>query len=73
MGETVTVRAVGNKGYEFSRWEENGEAVSEEEAYRFPAERDRELTAVFNVPPAEDSAVVGLAVAGRAIVGKAVE
>ena len=73
MGETVTVRAVGNKGYEFSHWEENGETVSTEEAYRFPADRDRELTAVFNVPLAEDSAVVGLAVAGRAIVGKAVE
>lgn len=71
-GETVTVQAAGNKGYAFSHWEENGETASEQNAYRFTAEGDRELTAVFEVPPAEASGVVGLAAAGRAIVGKAV-
>lgn len=69
-GETATVRATGNGGYEFNRWEEDGQTVSETEAYSFTAERDRELVAVFDVPPAEESAVVGLAVVGRAIVGK---
>lgn len=71
-GDTATVRATGGGGYEFDRWEEDGETVSDAEAYSFTAERDRELTAVFNVPPAEESAVVGLAVAGRAIAGKGI-
>lgn len=69
-GDTATVRAVGNKGYEFDRWEEDGQTVSEAESYSFTAQKDRELVAVFNVPPAEESAVVGLAVVGMAIVGK---
>lgn len=72
QGETATVRAVGGSGYEFDRWEEDGLTVSENESYSFPAERDRDLVAVFNVPPAEESAVVGLAVVGRAIVGKGI-
>lgn len=69
-GDTATVRAVGERGYEFDRWEEDGQTVSEAEAYSFTAQKDRELVAVFNVPPAEESAVVGLAVVGMAIVGK---
>lgn len=69
-GETAVVRASGGSGYEFNRWEEDGQTVSETEAYSFTAERDRELVAVFDVPPAEESAVVGLAVVGRALVGK---
>lgn len=69
-GETATVRATGGSGYEFNRWEEDGQTVSEAETYSFTAERDRELVAVFDVPPAEESGVVGLAVVGRAIVGK---
>lgn len=69
-GDTAVVRAAGGGGYEFNRWEEDGQTVSETEAYSFTAERDRELVAVFDVPPAEESAVVGLAVVGRAIVGK---
>lgn len=69
-GDTATVRATGGSGYEFNRWEEDGQTVSEAEAYSFTAERDRELVAVFDVPLAEESAVVGLAVVGRAIVGK---
>lgn len=72
LGETARVQAVSGGGYEFDRWEEAGETVSTQEAYSFTAARDRELTAVFNVPPAEESAVVGLAVIGRAIVGKGI-
>lgn len=71
-GETAAARAVGGSGYEFSRWEENGETVSTEEVYRFTADRDRELVAVFDVPPEEESGVVGLAVVGRAKVGKGI-
>ena len=67
-GETAAARASGGGGYEFSRWE----TVSTEEAYRFTADRDRELVAVFDVPPEEESGVVGLAVAGRAKVGKGI-
>lgn len=69
-GDPAVVQAVGTGGYEFNRWEENGQTVSTEETYSFTAETDRELVAVFDVPPAEESAVVGLAVVGRAIVGK---
>ena len=72
LGETAVVRAAGGGGYEFSRWEENGETVSTEEVYRFTADRDRELVAVFDVPPEEESGVVGLAVVGRAKVGKGI-
>lgn len=72
-GEMATVRAIGGSGYEFNRWEEDGQTVSETEAYSFTAKRDRELIAVFDVPPAEESAVVGLAVVGRAIVGKEID
>lgn len=71
-GETAVVKASGGGGYEFSRWEENGSTVSQEAEYSFTADRDRELVAVFDVPPAEGSGVVGLAAVGRAIVGKAV-
>ena len=70
--ETAVARAVGGSGYKFSRWEENGETVSTEEAYHFTADRDRELVAVFDVPPEEESGVVGLAVVGRAKVGKGI-
>ena len=40
--------------------------------YHFTADRDRELVAVFDVPPEEESGVVGLAVVGRAKVGKGI-
>ena len=66
------VRAAGGGGYEFNRWEENGETVSQDAEYSFTADRDRELSAVFDVPPEEESGVVGLAVAGRAKVGKGI-
>lgn len=72
QGETAVVKASGGDGYEFNRWEENGATVSEAAEYSFTADRDRELVAVFDVPPAEESGVVGLAAVGRAIVGKAV-
>lgn len=72
-GEAVTVRVTPSSGYAFSHWEEGGAAVSTDEAYCFMANRDRELVAVFDVPDSEESGVVGLAAAGRAIVGKDVE
>lgn len=72
-GETATVRAIEGSGYEFDRWEEAGETVSEAETYSFTAQNDRELVAVFNVPPSEEPGVVGLAVVGRAIVGKEID
>ena len=71
-GETAVVKAVAAQGHVFNRWEENGGAVSTAEEYRFTAEADRDLTAVFDAAPVEESSVVGLAAVGRAILGKAV-
>ncbi len=47
-GEAVSLRAEPAEGFAFERWSENGETVSESPEYRFPAERDRRLTAVFH-------------------------
>lgn len=46
-GQTVTVTAMAGDGYEFSGWQEDGGIVSEDTAYSFPANRDRELVAMF--------------------------
>lgn len=46
-GEQVTVEAEANEGYDFYRWEENGEPVHASAIYTFTAEKDRTLTAVF--------------------------
>lgn len=70
QGEECVAMAFDRDSYEFMRWEENGETVSEDPEYIFTAETDRELVAVFEVPPAEQSGVVGLGVVGVAIVGK---
>ena len=50
-GETVTVTAEVNEnaGYEFKGWQENGQTVSTNATYTFPAEKDRTLTALFEV------------------------
>lgn len=50
-GETVTVTAAvnTNAGYEFKGWQENGSVVSTEATYTFNAEKDRTLTALFEV------------------------
>ena len=50
-GETVTVTAAvnTNAGYEFKGWQENGSVVSTEATYTFKAEKDRTLTALFEV------------------------
>lgn len=69
-GETAVAMAFDRDGYEFIRWEENGETVSEAAGYVFTAEADRELVAVFDAPTAEASGVVGFAVVGAATVGK---
>lgn len=69
-GEQAVAIAFDKDGFEFSRWEEHGETVSTDAEYIFTAETDRELTAVFDVPPAEASGVVGYGVVGMATVGK---
>jgi len=46
-GQTVTVAAVAQDGYEFTGWQENGQMVSQEAVYSFPAEADRALEALF--------------------------
>lgn len=69
-GETAVVSASPAGKFEFKGWKENGQTVSNSLSYSFKAEKDRELTAVFDIPTAQESGVVGLAVVGRAIVGK---
>lgn len=71
-GEQAVAIAFDKDGYEFSRWEENGETVSTSAQYIFTAETDRELVAVFEFPHAEASGVVGYAVVGMATVGKGI-
>ncbi len=46
-GETVTLKATPNEGYEFLNWTEGGVEVSTEEEYSFNATADRLLTANF--------------------------
>ncbi len=71
-GEGAAVQAIPASGFAFKGWIEAGKTVSENPVYSFTAEQDRELTAVFDAPASEESGVVGLAVVGRAMVGKAV-
>ena len=71
-GESAVAMAFDKDGYEFIRWEENGETVSTDSEYIFTVKTDRQLVAVFDVPQAETSGVVGLARVGIAHVGKAV-
>lgn len=46
-GTNVTVKATANEGFQFLRWEDNGEAVSTEAEYTFEIHNDVSLTAVF--------------------------
>ncbi len=46
-GETVTLKAKVNEGYDFINWTENGEEVSTEATYQFTASADCELVANF--------------------------
>ena len=49
-GSMATVKAEANIGYHFVRWEENGQEVpGAGETYSFEVDRDRDLTAVFEV------------------------
>jgi len=46
-GDPVTVTATANAGYDFYRWEENGDVVSNSASYTFIAEKSSTVTAVF--------------------------
>ncbi|MCI9077913.1 MAG: hypothetical protein HFH68_03165 [Lachnospiraceae bacterium] len=46
-GETITVKAVANDGYVFTEWQEDGKTASTDAEYKFKAEKNRTLTAVF--------------------------
>lgn len=46
-GETVTLTASPEDGYQFSAWKEAGQTVSEDEAYTFTAASNRTLVASF--------------------------
>ncbi|ACB84629.1 leucine-rich repeat domain-containing protein [Natranaerobius thermophilus] len=53
-GEEVTVEAEPNEGYEFKKWEKEGEEVSQDQEYKFEIEESIELVAEFaetvNIP-----------------------
>lgn len=48
-GMKVTVNAEVGDGYKFVKWEESGQAVNESTSYSFIVNRNRALTAVFEV------------------------
>lgn len=50
-GMTVTVNAEPGNAYNFNGWQENGQTVSESEAYTFTVTGDRALEAVFEEVP----------------------
>ena len=63
-GETATLTAIANYGYQFANWTENGEIVSEDAEYSFTVENARELVAnfelqTFNVTVTADPADYG--------------
>lgn len=46
--DLVKVSAIAKEGYEFSHWQENGQAISEEKELTFKITEDRYLLAVFH-------------------------
>ena len=68
-GETVTVRAVPAEKFEFQGWIESGQTVSLDQAYSFTADRDRELTALFEPIGSGADGVVGIGRIGLARIG----
>ena len=52
-GMTVTVNAEAADGYEFKRWQEDGETVSADIQYTFPVHGSRNLIAGFSMPQYE--------------------
>ena len=49
-GDSATVTATPNFGYEFKYWAESGAIVSTTNTYSFYVDRNRSLTAVFDIP-----------------------
>ena len=47
QGETCTLTATPNEGYQFVRWTENGETISTDTVYSFEVTSDRALVAIF--------------------------
>lgn len=68
-GETAVLAALPEPGSTFLFWEEAGVTVSEGAEYRFQANRDRQLTAVFQ-RSGDYSGVVGYGRIGKAEIGK---
>ena len=50
-GQTCTVTASANSGFEFTNWTENGSAVSNNASYTFTVSENRNLVANFEVVP----------------------
>ncbi len=46
-GDSITLTAIPNEGYEFHHWEENGEILSNNPTFSFTANYNRDLKAVF--------------------------
>lgn len=65
-GEEAVVEAVPTDGFQFLWWEEAKRVVSKSPVYRFSAEGDRNLTAVFLMPSDADNGIVGIGRAGQA-------
>ncbi len=59
-GSEVMVYATPATGYGFVKWTENGETVSTARQYRFTADGNRTLTAVFDIVAEEDFWIKGL-------------
>jgi len=71
-GETAVVRAVPADEFDFIGWTEAGETVSESPVYRFTAERDRDLAAVFRAHDSARNGVIGIGRVGMAQIAKGV-
>ncbi len=69
-GDTVTLQAREIGDSRFLRWEENGETIGTNRTLTVTADRDRELTAVFLAEWTAQTSILGMAVMGKAILGR---